>query len=78
MRFALASPRRRIRRRIGSGTAPSARRRQVWYENLAVLRGLSGVPEVYGRQAVTVTTDRAQMPKRCCTKVARADDGKNP
>ena len=45
---------------------------------LAVLRGPSGMSEVYGRQAVTVTTDRAQKSKRCCTKVARADDGKNP
>ena len=72
----MALPRRRIRRRTDHGTAPSARRRQVGYENLAVLRGANGMPEVYGRQTVAMIMDRAQKSKRCCTKVARADDGK--
>ena len=41
------------------GTAPSARRRQVEHKNLAVLRGLSGMPMFYGRQTVAMITDRA-------------------
>ena len=67
-RVALASPRRRIRRRVGLG---QLRRRvvgKVWYENLAVLRGLSSMPKFSGRQTVAVMTDRSQKSKRCYTK----------